>query len=60
MFDLVYSLIVYHLDRIKPSAVLTHAEVQDLADLYHVSTQEVLDAMDEAQCYLDLDEVSRA
>ena len=60
MFDLVYSLIVYHLDRIKPSAVLTHAEVQDLADLYHVSTQEVLDAMDEAQCYLDLDEVCRA
>ena len=60
MLDLVYNLIAYHLGRIKPSVVLTHAEVQDIADLYHVSTQDVLDAMDEAQCYIDPDEVSHA
>lgn len=51
--DLVQQLIKYHADRIQPGCALHYSDVQDLADMYSVSAQEILVAMDIADLYLN-------
>lgn len=61
LMELVDCLIQYHRDRIFPSCALHFGDVQDLADLYYCTPQQILCAMDIAVNYLNTDdEVSRA